>query len=76
MSWSGKTLVLHGNDRGAIGRGEYGTYVWKSTNDGNDWTDETGDLATISVGSGVWYEKDFYFVTQGEGVLKKKDFEA
>ena len=32
--------------------------VWKSTNDGDDWTDETGDLVTISPGPAVWYEKD------------------
>merc|ERR1712078_656206 len=66
LSWSGNTLVLHGTDLGAIGRGEYGTYVWKSSDDGETWTDETGDLVTISPGPGVWYEKDFYFVTRGE----------
>ena len=42
---------------------------------GNTWTDETGDLVTISPGSGVWYEKDFYFVTRGEGICVKRDFE-
>jgi photosystem II stability/assembly factor-like uncharacterized protein len=76
ISWTGKTLVLSGVDLGAINRGEYGTAVWKSSNDGNDWTDETGDLVTISPGPGVWYEKDFYFVTRGEGVMVKRNFEA
>ena len=75
LSWSGKTVVIHGNDGSAIGRQEYGTYVWKSTDDGNTWTDETGDLVTISPGSGVWYEKDFYFVTRGEGICVKRNFE-
>jgi photosystem II stability/assembly factor-like uncharacterized protein len=52
LSWSGKTLVLSGSDNSAISRGEFGTAVWKSTNDGDDWTDETGDLVTISLGPG------------------------
>ena len=30
LSWSGKTLVLHGVDLSAISRGAYGTTVWKS----------------------------------------------
>jgi hypothetical protein len=76
LSWSGDTLVLHGVDLSAVGRGEYGTSVWKSSNDGADWVDETGDLVTISPGPGVWYEKDFYFVTRGEGVTVKRNFEA
>merc|ERR1712072_1398193 len=76
LSWSGNTLVLHGVDLGAVTRQEYGTSVWKSSNDGDDWTDETGDLVTISPGPGVWYEKDFYFVTRGEGVTVKRNFEV
>merc|ERR1712224_526549 len=48
LSWSGKTLVLHGTDLSAIGRQAYGTAVWKSTDDGDSWVDETGDLVTIS----------------------------
>ena len=58
------------------GRQEYGTYVWKSTDDGNTWTDETGDLVTISLGAGVWYENDFYLTSGGEGILVKRNFEA
>jgi photosystem II stability/assembly factor-like uncharacterized protein len=54
ISWTGNTLVLSGVDLGAINRGEYGTAVWKSSNDGDDWTDETGDLVTISPGPGEW----------------------
>ena len=69
LSWSGATLVLSGADLSAVGRGEYATAVWKSTNDGDDWTDETGDLVTISPGPAVWYEKDLYLVTRGEGVI-------
>ena len=76
ISWSGNTLVLSGVDLSAIKRGEHGMKVWKSTNDGDSWTDETGDLVTISPGPGVWYEKDFYLVTHGEGVMVKRGFEA
>jgi len=75
-SWSGKTLVFHGNDLGAISRGAFGTKVWKSTNNGDDWSDETGDIVTISLGHAVWYEKDFYIISAGEGVMVKRNFEA
>ena len=68
LSWSGKTLVIHGADMSAIGRQERATVVYKSTDDGTTWTDETGDIITVSPGQGVWYEKDFYFVTAGEGI--------
>ena len=76
LSWSGNTLVLHGVDLGAVDRGEYATSVWKSCDDGDTWKDQTGDLVTISVGPGVWYENDFYFVTRGEGVTVKRNFEC
>merc|ERR1712167_30004 len=62
ISWTGNALVLHGCDRGAIGRHERCTSVWRSLNDGDSWTDETGDIITNSPGSGVWFEKDFYLV--------------
>ncbi|KAL3896681.1 MAG: hypothetical protein SGPRY_013217 [Prymnesium sp.] len=75
LSWSGETLVLHGVDLSAVGRGEYGTVVWKSVDDGESWLDETADLVTISPGVGAWYEKDFYLVTRGEGVTVKRGFE-
>lgn len=75
VSWTGKTLVIHGSDHSAIGRQEYGTHVWKSTDDGNTWTDETGDLVTISLGDGVWYENDFYLLSGGEGIMVKRNFE-
>jgi len=76
ISWSGKTIALSGSDKGAIARGEFGTQVWKSTDNGDSWTDETGDLVTISLGKAVWYEKDFYITSAGEGVIRKKNFEA
>ena len=76
LSWTGKTLVVHGGDRSAITRNAYGTAVWKSTDDGETWMDETGDLVTVSPGQGVWYDTDFYLVASGEGILVKRDFET
>ena len=76
VSWTGNTLVVHGNDPGAISRREFGTFVWKSLDDGETWIDETGDLATISPGHGRWFESDFYLITAGEGVTVKRNFEA
>jgi len=52
------------------------TSVYKSTDDGATWTDETGDIITVSPGGGVWYEKDFYFVTRGQGIIVQRNFEA
>ena len=49
--------------------------MWKSADDGETWTDETGDLVTISPGPGVWFEKDYYQVTRGEGLTVKRNFE-
>ena len=75
LSWTGKTLAVYGNDRSAITRQEFPTFVWKSIDDGETWVDETGDLATISTGHGRWYESDFYLITRGEGVVVKRNFE-
>jgi hypothetical protein len=75
VSWTGKTLVVYGNDQTAIERQEFGTLVWKSTDDGETWTDETGDLVTLSISHGRWYESDFYMDTYGQGVIVKRNFE-
>jgi len=75
LSWTGKTFVMYGNDPSAIQRQEFGTALWKSTDDGETWTDETGDLVTMSPSHGRWYDSDFYLVTYGEGVMVKRNFE-
>ena len=47
LSWSGNTLVVYGVDPEAARlRQAYGAFIWKSADDGETWTDETGDLAT------------------------------
>jgi hypothetical protein len=75
LSWSGKTLVVSGVDQSAIGRQERSSAVFKSTDDGESWTDETGDIITVSMGHGCWYEKDYYLVTGGEGIIVRRNFE-
>ena len=67
----GQTLVVHGMDYTAKPRQEFGTLVWKSTDDGETWTDETGDLVSMSPGHGVRYESDFYLKTFGEALPLK-----
>ena len=49
--------------------------MWKSTDDGETWTDETGDLITMNTGHGRWYESDFYIASYGEGVIVKRNFD-
>lgn len=75
LSWTGKTLVLMGADMSLVTKGARATLVWKSADDGESWADETGDVITISPGGGVWCDGDFYFVTRGEGILVKRNFE-
>jgi len=75
LSWTGKTLVLSGFDGSAVKRGVRGTHLWKSTDDGNTFSDEIGDVVTNSPGPVVWYDKDLYWVTRGEGVMVKRNFE-
>ena len=48
---------------------------FKSTDDGASWTDETGDIITVSMGMGCWYKKDYYLVASGEGIIVRRNFE-
>jgi len=70
-SWSGKTLVLHGLDRGAPGRGERAACVFVSRDDGETWIDETDDINTMNLGDGQWYEDTFYMSSYGQGIIAK-----
>ena len=74
-SWSGHTLVLHGKDLSAPARGEYAGFVWRSFDDGDSFTDETGGIVTMAVNQGVWHGADFYLTTSGEGILAKRGFD-
>ena len=76
LSWSGNTLVMHGRDMSAPLRGKKAPYVAKSTDFGSTWSDETGDIITMAVNSGLWFGSDYYLTTSGEGVLLKRNFES
>ncbi len=74
-SWTGDTLVFYGSDTGEIAHGRRASFVWKSKDDGDSWTLETGNIASIAPISGVWYEDDFFLTTSGEGILARRGFE-
>jgi len=74
-SWSGRTLELHGKDLAAPARGEYAGFVWRSSDDGETFTDETDGIVTMAVNQGVWHGEDFYLTTSGEGILAKRKFD-
>ena len=68
--------MFYGSDAAEIARGRRASFVWKSKNDGDSWTLETGNIASMNPISGVWYEDDFYLSTSGEGVLARRAFES
>jgi len=74
-SWTGRTLVIHGRDNSAPSRGQRASFVWKTVDDGDTWSDETGDLVTMAVNAGQWFGSDFYLTTSGEGILVKRNFD-
>jgi hypothetical protein len=72
-SWTGTTLVLQG------GGGEQSTahphygFVWRSLDDGDTWTDETGNnLVTMGASGGQWFEDVLYLNSGGQGIMRKK----
>lgn len=70
-SWSGKTLALLGHGGSQSPSHPHAGFVWRSTDDGDTWTDETGDLVTMAVGAAQWYEEKLYLNTMGQGILYK-----
>eukprot|EP01047_Picozoa_sp_COSAG01_P088577 COSAG01_NODE_20906_length_928_cov_2.230398_1_plen_117_part_00 len=74
-SWSGETLVVYGRDPTAPMRQQFPTYVTATTDDGDSWVDWVDDLVTMSPASAVWYDKDFYLSSAGEGIMLKRDAE-
>ena len=74
-SWSGETLVVYGRDPTAPARDQFPTYVLATTDDGETWVDWVDDLITMSPSSAVWYDKDFYLSSAGEGIMLKRGAE-
>ena len=53
-SWSGKTLVMIGSGGTQSAAHPHAPFVWMSKDDGDSWTDETGDLVTMAPGAANW----------------------
>ena len=71
-SWSGKTLVMMGSGGSrSTADHPHAPFVWVSKDDGDSWTDETGDLVTMAPGAANWYEGDFYINSMGQGIQVK-----
>eukprot|EP00937_MAST-01D_sp_MAST-1D-sp2_P005083 g5083.t1 len=70
-SWTGNTLIMLGSGGSQSDEHPHAAYVWKSTDDGDTWTDETGDLVTMGPGAAQWYENDFYINSMGQGIQVK-----
>jgi hypothetical protein len=65
-SWSGQTLVMFGRGGVQSAAHPHASYVWKSLDDGDTWTDETADIVTQGAGITGWYEKDLYLSSAGQ----------
>lgn len=71
-SWTGKTLALLGNGGAQSEQHPHTAYVWKSTDDGDTWTDETTDkIVTNGAGLGQWYGTSLYMNSGGQGIFAK-----
>ena len=70
-SWSGKTLALGGRGGIMSAKHPHAVFVWISTDDGDSWTDETGDLVVMGAGLGQWFENVLYLDSFGQGILRK-----
>lgn len=70
-SWSGKTLIMVGSGGTQTAQHPHAPFVWMSKDDGDSWTDETGDLVTMAPGIANWYENDLYINSMGQGIQVK-----
>ena len=75
MSWTGKTIVVHGVDTAKIAQSKKAVFVWRSTDDGDTFTDETDDMVTNHPAGGHWFDGTFYINSSGQGIMAKV-FEA
>ena len=72
MSWSGKTIVVHGLDTANIAKGKKAVFVWRSTDDGDTFVDETDDVITNHPAGGYWFDGTFYLTSSGQGIMAKE----
>ena len=71
MSWTGNTIVVHGLDSTAIAQGRKAPFVWRSTDDGDTFVDETDDVITNHPSGGSWFEGKYYLTSSGQGIMAK-----
>ena len=71
-SWTGRTLVLQGTGGVQSPSHPHPKYLWVSTDDGDTWKDETGDIVTMGSGGGQWFEGKLYLNSMGQGILAKQ----
>jgi len=71
LSWSGKTIMVHGVDQAKIAQDKKAVFVWRSTDDGESFVDETDDVVSTHIASGYWYDDTFYLTSSGQGIMAK-----
>ena len=67
---------MSGGDASRPAQGKQAAFVFKSTDDGDSWMDETADLAVMNVNGGRWFGSDWYVASSGEGLLVKRNFDG
>ena len=72
LSWSGKTIIVHGFDQTKIAQGKKAVFVWRSTDDGDSFIDETDDVVSNHIAGGYWYDDTYYLTSSGQGIMAKK----
>ena len=72
LSWSGKTIIVHGFDQTKIAQGKKAVFVWRSTDDGDSFVDETDDVVSNHIAGGYWYDDTYYLTSSGQGIMAKK----
>ena len=68
-------MVVHGMDLTKIAQKQKAVFVWRSTDDGDTFVDETDDIITNHPSGGHWYEGTYYISSSGQGIMAKV-FEA
>ena len=71
LSWSGKTIMVHGFDQTKIAQGIKAVFVWRSIDGGDTFIDETDDVVSNHIAGGYWYDDTFYLTSSGQGIMAK-----
>ena len=52
-------------------QGNKAIFVWRSTDEGDTFVDETDDMISNHPAGGHWYDGTFYISSSGQGILAK-----